>query len=208
MRQMKQSFLITMIFFLLSALTFQERNLEVGKAKVSRMNDVEVYFMSEPLREYKVVVESGDITDNFNLNTQTKNPNPAEKANQLVQTAISIATNKGGKIDAVIYSNANWVAGVQFIDEATEETKGISDVTEVGGLEVYAFSEPIVAYDIISTYTKGKKPITFSGTSNSSIEDDLNKLVNKIKKGAGPRAKEIDAVIYTSGKSGVAISYQ
>ena len=200
-------FTILLLTITMFSFAYQAEGSKRGLARVNKMHGIEVYFLSEPLREYKVVVESGGIIDNFNINTVTTKPTTADKAGQLVKAAVKRATNEGVEIDAVIYSNAKTAVGIQFTEEATEENKGIARVKKVKGVHVYVFSEPMVEYETITGNAKATAAGSLGGIMSSSIEEDIDKLVTKAQKAAGRRISDLDAVSYTSGKSGIGIHY-
>ncbi len=208
MKQIKKPLFLVIITVLLSSFTVHQDDTKKGIARVNKMHGVEVYFMSEPLRAYKVIVESGGLIDNFNVNTVTRKPTTADKAGQLVKATIKKATKEGFEIDAVLYSNGKSAVGIQFTDEATEQNKGMARVEKIKGLDVFLFAEPVVEYEIITGDAKSRAASSLGGIMSSSIEEDADKLVGKAQKAANRRVGDLNAVLYRSGKTGLGISYK
>ncbi len=205
---------VTTVLILSSFTPEKGTESKIGLAKVSKMDGVEVYFMSEPLRKYSVVVESGGLLGNASVKSLATGgmmtPTASDKANQLVKNAVKNATKDGKQIDAVIYSNAKSAVGVKFTEDANENNDGIGKVKKIAGVDVYAFSEPLAPYEMISEGKAKAHGGSFAtgGILNSSIEDDLTKLVEKAKDDAGRQVGQLSAVIYNSGKTGIGIKYK
>lgn len=184
-------------------------------ARVKKMNGTEVYVMAEPLMDYQVVFDLGGILD-IKSNIKAKSlltaglvtENVSDKLNQLVNRANEKAIKNGHKIDAVIYSNAKTAVAVRFTEEGTTETQSISRVSKINGKRVFVYSEPLLDYDVLNE-KKGKAQkgtsIITAGLVNSSIEEDIQKLVEKLSKDAMKKGHRIDGIIYSTGKSGIGI---
>lgn len=184
-------------------------------ARVKKMNGIEVYVMAEPLIDYEVAFDLGGLTD-LKSNIKAKSlltgglvtENVSDKLNQLVNRANEKASKNHHEIDAVIYSNAKTAVAVRFTTEGTPETQGISRVSKLKGKRVFVYSEPLLDYDVINE-KKGKAQkgtsLVTAGLVNSSIEEDIQKLVDKLTKDATKKGHRIDGIIYSSGKSGIGI---
>ena len=209
----------TLFFILVLCLSFvvygQEDKTGLGRAK--KLNGIEVYFMSEPLREYKVIFEVGGLLD-VKSNAQVKSvatggiatETISEKANKLATRIIEKATTDGHEVDALIYNSAKTAIAVKFTDEPTEDTKGIARVNKIKNVQIYILCEPLLKYEIINESKakskKGRSMMTL-GLVNSSIEEDINKLVDRVIDDAKKKRHQIDAVIYSTGKNGNGIKF-
>jgi len=199
---------IAAILMLSSFTFFDDKDSKTGLAKVNKMSGVEVYFMSEPLRKYEVVVQSDAILGNASVKSLSSGglstPTIADKANRLVKNTVNTADKDGKKIDAIIYSSGKSVVGVKFTEAPNANTEGIGKVKKVNGLDVYVFAEPLVPYEELSEGKAKAHGGAFmtGGIVNSSIEDDITKLVDNTKDDA------TTAVIYTSGKTGMGVKYK
>ena len=203
--------LVSVIFavvFLSSFSFFDNKNPKTGLSKVNKMDGVEVYFMSEPLRKYTVVIQSDAILGNASVKSLASGglstPTISDKANRLVKNTVNNANKDGKSIDAIVYTSGKSVVGVKFTDEPNENTSGIGKVNKINGVDVYVFAEPLVPYEELS---EGKAKahggaLMTAGIVNSSIEDDLTKLVENTKD------EETSAVMYSSGKKGLSIKYK
>lgn len=184
-------------------------------ARVKKMNGTEVYVMSEPLREYEVVFDLGGILD-VKSNIKAKSlltgglvtEHISEKLNQLVNRANEKAAKNVQKIDAVIYTNAKTAVAIRFTDEPSQDTKAIARVNKINGTRVFAIAEPMLDYDVINE-KKGKAQkgtsIVTAGVVNSSAEEDLIKLADKLTSDARKKGHRLDGIIYSSGKSAIGI---
>lgn len=211
---MKQLF-ITVIT---TSIFFNTYSQNEGLARVRKINGIEAYFMSEPLRDYDVLFDVGGLLD-FKSNFKAKSlltggfatENVSEKANQLCNRIVEKATKDGHDVDAIIYSSAKTAVAIKFNDEPTQNNKGIARVNKINNVEVYVLSEPLRKHVVVSEGKaksgKGKSIMT-AGLVNSTIEEDINKLVDKTVSQARRKRKQIDGVIYSSGKEGIGIKFE
>ncbi len=174
--------------------------------RVHKIQGVEVYFMSEPLREYEVVGnQKKGITIGVSAITGgLVNEGISEKATQLVKRVIKSITKKGLKFDAVIYSSGKIATGVKFTVEANENNKGIGRVHKIMGIGVFILGDPVLEYDVLGSKGSGLKlkSLVTGGLVNNSIEEDVSGMVKKMKK----KIKgNFDGVLYSGGSKGVAI---
>ena len=209
------SYFLLCIILLYPSVTLSQDKSEL--ARVKKVNGIEVYVMSDPLRDYSVVFDLGGLLD-VKSNIKAKSlltgglvtENISDKLNQLINRANEKASKNSHDIDAVIYSNAKTAVAISFSDEPNSETKGIARISKINGTRIFAFCEPLLDYDVINE-KKGKAQkgtsIVTAGIVNSSVEEDLTKLANKLTKDAQKKDHRLDGIIYSSGKSAVGIKW-
>ena len=195
------------LFLTIIAVTFYsnliaQTSISNDLARVNKINGVEVYVMSEPLRDYETVSDVGTGLKAESLLTGgIINKSISERISQFVHKAKK--ENEG--IDAVIYSNGKRVIGIKFKTEGTMENIGIARVTKIKGFNTFIMCEPLNDYKVLETKgggVKWKSAIT-GGVVNNSIEDDVRKIVDKLD-----NVKEADAFIFDGSKEGSAIGFK
>ena len=190
------------IFFAaLFTLFLSNANAQVN-ARVTKVNGIEVYILSEPVREYEVVIGQGNSIQWSSLvSGGLVNDNIATKISRFVKGVQNQATQQNITFDAIIYSNGKSVSAVKFIDNKTEENDRIAEVQKVNGMPVYIMSEPLKKYSVESDKGGGVKwkSLVTAGLVNNSIEEDLQKYLNKLEKDF--KRGKIDALLYTRGKT-------
>ena len=190
------------IFFAaLFTLFLSNANAQVN-ARVTKVNGIEVYILSEPVREYEVVIGQGNSIQWSSLvSGGLVNDNIATKISRFVKGVQNQATQQNITFDAIIYSNGKSVSAVKFIDNKTEENDRIAEVQKVNGMPVYIMSEPLKKYSVESDKGGGVKwkSLVTAGLVNNSIEEDLQKYLNKFEKDF--KRGKIDALLYTRGKT-------
>ncbi|WP_196891576.1 hypothetical protein [Aureivirga marina] len=81
----------------------------------------------------------------------------------------------------------------------------------VNGLEVYVFMEPLRSYETVLTSditsNINAKSLISSGLSNEKPDEKMSQYINNIKRQASKQGAEIDAVIYSEGKSAIGIKF-
>ena len=96
-----------------------------------------------------------------------------------------------------------------FILNSFSQTKNYAEVYVVNGLEAYILNEPVRSYEIV--YGKGQginwSSALTGGLINNGISTKVGKFIKGIVKKAKKEGKEVDAVIYTSGKNITAIKF-
>ena len=208
-RLMALSVIFSSAFALFSFQTESKR----GLARVNKLEGVEVYFMSEPLRHYVKVNESDGLLGNVSVKALgsggLSTPTIEEKAQRLVKNTVTMAGKDGKQIDAVIYSGGKYLIGIKFTEAPTPQNEGIGRVRKINGVDAYVFAEPLAGYEKISEgkakKRNGSSMIT-AGLVNSAIDEDLTKLVSSAM---DDEVKAEDfAVVYNSGKTGIGIKYQ
>ncbi|MDO9137898.1 MAG: hypothetical protein Q7U21_08755 [Lutibacter sp.] len=181
---------------------FAQTSITNDLARVNKVNGVEVYVMSEPLRDYETVSDVGTGLKAESLLTGgIINKSISERISQFVHKA----KKENEDIDAVIYSNGKRVIGIKFKTEGTMENIGIARVTKIKGFNTFVMCEPLNDYKVLETKgggVKWKSAIT-GGVVNNSIEDDVRKIVDKLD-----NIKEADAFIFDGSKEGSAIGFK
>ncbi|MDP3358107.1 MAG: hypothetical protein Q8S41_02045 [Lutibacter sp.] len=181
---------------------FAQTSITNDLARVNKVNGVEVYVMSEPLRDYETVSDVGTGLKAESLLTGgIINKSISERISQFVHKA----KKENEDIDAVIYSNGKRVIGIKFKTEGTMENIGIARVTKIKGFNTFVMCEPLNDYKVLETKgggVKWKSAIT-GGVVNNSIEDDVRKVVDKLD-----NVKEADAFIFDGSKEGSAIGFK
>jgi hypothetical protein len=181
---------------------FAQTSITNDLARVNKVNGVEVYVMSEPLRDYETVSDVGTGLKAESLLTGgIINKSISERISQFVHKA----KKENENIDAVIYSNGKRVFGIKFKTEGTMENIGIARVTKIKGFNTFVMCEPLNDYKVLETKgggVKWKSAIT-GGVVNNSIEDDVRKIVDKLD-----NIKEADAFIFDGSKEGSAIGFK
>ena len=96
-----------------------------------------------------------------------------------------------------------------FTINSFSQIKNYAEVYVVNGLEAYILNEPVRPYEIV--YGKGQginwSSALTGGLINSGISSKVGKFIKGIVKKAKKEGKEVDAVIYTSGKNITAIKF-
>lgn len=182
-----------------------------GVARVNKVNGIEAYIMCEPLREYEVLFDVGTGLKATSIVTGgLVNEGVSDKAEQFVKKAVKEADSKNLQIDAIVYTNGKKVVAVKFKSAGTAETKGLGRVAKINGSEIYVMSEPLREYVVVNDKSGGfkMKSAMTGGVVNNSIEEDVEQFVKRIQKDAAGDHKEIDAVIYNSGKSAVGVKFK
>ena len=178
-----------------------------GLSRVNKVQGVEAYFMSEPLREYDVLFDVGTgLKATSVLTAGLVNEGVSDKASQFVKRALKEAEEKKTTIDAVVYTSGKKVVAVKFKDQATPENKGLGRVNKVNGLEVYVMADPVTDYEVVNDKgpsLKAKSLLT-AGLVNNSIEEDIEQFAKKLVKDNS----RIDALVYTSGKTAVGVKFK
>ena len=197
--------IFTLLFIFLQT-SFSFSQTQKGLIRVHKVQGIEVYFMSEPLREYEVVTNknSGITIGASAITGGLVNEGISEKATKLVKRLLKSITKKGLKIDAVVYSSGKSATGIKFTSKANENNKGIGRVHKIMGIGVYILGDPVLEYDVIGTSGGGLKlkSLATGGLINNSIEEDVSKMVKKLKR---KTKGNLEGILYSSGSNAVAI---
>lgn len=199
---MKKVYASVLALVLVTVFAFKPED-EEGLARVSKIQGIEIYMLSEPVRDYEVI---SDVNNGINASSAITggmvNESIADKAAKFVRRAMK----ENSRIDAVVYSSGKRVVGIRFKDAATPETKGIGRVKKINGLDTFVLSEPLQDYEVLTSKGGGIKWKSYvtGGLINNSIEEDIEKMVKKIL-GNGT---SVDGVIYSAGKSASGFRYR
>lgn len=206
-----QKSIISLIALLILSISVHGQDSKKGLSRVQKIQGVEAYFLSEPLREYKVVIDKGTGVKLTSLATGGLiNDGISGKASQFVKRVMKEANEHNIDIDAVIYSSGKRVVGVKFTDEGTEKNKGIGRVKKLEGVEIYVLAEPLREdYRVVSNKGGGlkMKSLVTAGVVNNSIEQDIAKMVKKVQKDTR-KIGGCDALIYGAGKKASGVQFK
>ena len=193
---------LTIITVTVCSNIFAQTSITNDLARVNKVNGVEVYVMSEPLRDYETVADVGTGLKAESLITGgIINKSISERISQFVHRA----KKENLDIDAVIYSNGKRVIGIKFKDEGTTENIGISRSTKIKGFYTFVMCEPLNDYKVLESKGGGVKwkSAISGGIINNSIEDDVKKIVDKLDK-----VKDAEAFLFDGSKEGSAIGFK
>jgi len=170
-------------------------------AKVRKVNGVEVYIMAEPLRKYETVVDVGTGAKAESLLTGgLVNKSISGRVEQFIKRA----KKENENFDAIIYSAGKRITTVRFTDAGNAKTIGIAKVNMMRGMPIFVMSEPIKDYEVLRSEGGGikwKSALT-AGIVNNSIEEDIEKIVNKLD-----GVKNVQAFYLDGSKEGQAIRF-
>ena len=190
--------LLTVAVFFVCLFSFAQNDL----ARVKKVNGVEVYIMCEPLREYETVVDVGTGLKAESLITGGL---VNKSISGRVEQYINRAKKENAAIDAIVYTSGKRVVGVKFKGTATEQNKGIGRASKMKGSPVFVMCEPLTAYQVLQSKGGGikwKSAFT-GGLVNNSIEEDVEKIVNKLD-----GVKGVEAFYFDGTKEGEAIGFK
>lgn len=178
------------------------------KAKVQKVNGIEVYLLAEPVREYEPLKGGGKgIQWGSAITGGLINESIATKVSKYIKKLAKQYKDENIQFDAVVYTNGKQMTAIKFTDEKTTENDRIGVVQKIEGIPFFVMSEPIKEYEFIKTIGGGikwKSALT-GGLINNSIEQDLMKFAKKMEKKF--RKKQISAIIYERGKKANAIKF-
>lgn len=101
---------ISLLAFSSFRITMSEEDKN-GLSRVHKIQGVEVYLMSEPLREYETV---DDLGSGMQLGSGMSTSTIDELAEHYVKAALKAGEKKNKKVDAVIYSSGKKALAVHF----------------------------------------------------------------------------------------------
>ncbi len=198
---------ITLLIAVLTITSFyaQDKNL----AKVQKVNGIEAYIMSEPLRDYEVVmggdkkIQWGSFVTGGIINSSIET-----RISNFVKTLQEKSIEEEIKFDAIIYTDGKNVSAIKFTEEKTDENERIAEVQKMDGIPLFILSEPLLDYTV--EYDKGGgikwKSLVTAGLMNNSIEQDVEQFVKALD-GKFKREK-IDAIMYADGKQADGIKFR
>ena len=170
------------------------------KAYVDKVNGVEVYILSEPVREYEVLdIKGKGIQWESFLTAGLINESISVKVSKYINKLIKEYDDQDINFDAVIYNSGKKMVAIKFTDDDIDKER-IAKVEKIDNIPFYVMSEPVENYEFIKNIKGGikwKSALT-AGLINNSIEQDLNKFTKKARK-KSKKGKNI-SVIYSRGK--------
>lgn len=195
-----------LIAFLFITTTYaQEKDL----ARVQKVNGIEVYILSEPLRDYEVAFGEGNKVQWTSFFTAGLiNESISTKVSKFVKGVLDEAEKEGVQVDAVVYTDGKTVTAIKFTGEKTPENDGIARVQKMSGVPVFIMSQPLLDYEVEKDKGPGikwKSMIT-AGLINNSIEQDISKYVNRFERQI--KKDRIDAIVYSRGKEALGVKLQ
>lgn len=194
--------LISLIFvFFLQSLTTIDKANNSQLAKVNKVNGIEVYILSEPLRKYEVVMGKGKSVPWLSVvSGGIVNDNIASKVSKYIKAVQKKALEENISFDAILYTNGKSVSAIKFTDKITEKNDRLAEVQKIDGISVFVLSEPLKKYTIKTGKGGGVKwkSLVTGGLANNSIEQDIQKYIGKFDKEI--KSGEIDGLLYLRGK--------
>ena len=92
------------------------------------------------------------------------------------------------------------------LTQSGDDKKGLARVTKIQGVEVYLMSEPLREYETIEEIGSG---IQLGSSINTPEINNLAEHFVKVALKAGEKQKkQVDAIIYSSGKKAIAIHFK
>lgn len=198
---MKRSVTLFALLITLSTSLFAQKASDKSLARVRKINGVEAYILSEPLRQYDVLVDVGTgIKAESLLTGGLINKTISGKVEQFIRKV----QKDNAKIDAVVYSAGKRIVGIRFKDNGGQDTNGIGRVSKVNGYPVYVMSEPLADYETLNSKGGGIKwkSLVTGGVINNSIEEDVESMVKKLD------SRGAEGMMFEGGKDGAAIRFR
>ena len=199
----KITFLLAFLF--VATIYAQDQDL----ARVQKVNGVEVYILSEPLREYEVVFGEGNkIQWTSFLTAGLLNESISDKVSKFVKGVLKEAEKENAQVDAVVYTNGKSVTAIKFTGEKTKDNNGIARVQKMEGVPVFVMSQPLLEYTVEKDKGPGIKwkSMVTAGLVNNSIEQDMAKYVDRFSRHI--RKNRINAIVYERGKEALGVELE
>ena len=197
---------ITLLFALIFTVNFYAQ--DVPLAKVKKVNGIEVYILSEPVRDYEVVLGGRNkLQWGSFLTGGLFVPAIDDKISKFIKAVQEKAEEEGVKFDAIVYTDGRNVSAIKFTEEQTDENERMAEVQKLEGIPLYIMSEPVTKYTVEADKGGGIKwkSLVTAGVVNNSIEEDVKKFVKKLD--GKYKRRKIDAIMYTSGKEADGIKF-
>jgi len=193
-------FIVVFMFSIVVFGQIPQKDTELGRVK--KINGIEVFVMCEPLQDYTVIVDvATGIKAESMLTGGLVNKSISGRIEQFVNKALKDAPN----IDAIIYSSGRKVVGIKYKDLENTQNKGVARVSKMKGLPVFVMCEPLLNFEVLSSKgggVKWKSAMT-AGLINNSIEEDVQKIVDKLSNQRG-----VDAYYFDGTKEGETIMFK
>ena len=180
------------------------------QAQVDNVQGLDVFILNQPVAKYKVVVRMKTFSmANLNVGTiatqGADRESASEKVNKYVNQILRQAEKDSIEVDAMIYSGGKSAIGIVYTED---ENQGVATVRQMYGLDIYAFCQPLTAYDYVQTKRAMSGYMGSSatyGVLDSSIEENVEKLAKRLKR--KKKKHGTTGVLYNSGKKGGGIKY-
>jgi hypothetical protein len=171
-------------------------------AKVKKLNGLEVYIMCEPLSDYETVVDVGTgLKAESLLTAGLVNKSISGRVEQFVNRV----KKQNSNVDAVVYSSGKRIVGVKFKSNASTNDRGMARVSRMRGMPVFVMCEPVQDYGVLQSKGGGIKWKSYlsAGVINNSIEEDVEKIVNRLGGVSG-----VEGFYFDGTKEGQAIGFK
>ena len=174
-----------------------------------KVNGIEAYILSEPLREYKVVMgkEKSNQWGSF-LTDGLINSSIESRVSKYIKGVQEKSEEEGIEFDAVIYTDGKNISAIKFTEEKTDENERMAKVQKMDGIPLFILNEPVLDYSVEVDRGGGIKwkSLVTGGLMNNSIDEDIEQFVKasdrKFKK------DKIDAIMYVDGKQADGIKFK
>eukprot|EP00658_Telonema_sp_P-2_P020560 TRINITY_DN18133_c0_g1_i1.p1 TRINITY_DN18133_c0_g1~~TRINITY_DN18133_c0_g1_i1.p1 ORF type:complete len:197 (+),score=15.79 TRINITY_DN18133_c0_g1_i1:143-733(+) len=141
----------------------------------------QVYVMNTPMAKYEIVVRMNTFSlANINVSTIATGgvirETAADKVNKYVNQILRQAEKDSVHVDAIIYSGGKGAVGIAYTGE---ENRGMAEVKQMYGMDLYAFCEPVNSYDMVNSKRARSGSVVAGstyGVIDSSIDEDIEKL--------------------------------
>ena len=179
-------------------------------ARVTKINGVPVYIFNEPLNDYEVLANKGTGIKAGSLFTAgLVNEGISAKVAKYVKRLNKEAKKGSFEYDAILYSEGKQAVAIKFKDSFDAQKRDLAKVKQINGTLVFAMCEPVEPYEISVEKSGGAKVGSYltGGLVNKGIAGDLSQFVRRLEATAVEEGKEIDAIIYNSGKRAIGIKF-
>ncbi|BDD04401.1 hypothetical protein [Aureibacter tunicatorum] len=174
---MKKLFLFLIIIFA----SFSNLVAQTFKAKVERMNGLELYVLAEPETEYEKLGTVQIVSTGFEKNT----------IQAMVSRLVVKASKTHPQADAIIYYSGNTAFAIKF----KEKSNGIAVLNNSDNLDdkpIFVYSEPIdLDYNVVDMKKLPSQSLTPKIYYIYGVFNNVSKKVAK--------KQEHDGLIYTGG---------
>ena len=200
--------ILTLSLFLFSVCML---NAQRNQARVENFQGLDVYVMNAPVAKYEIVVRMNSFSlANINVATIATGgvirETAADKLNKYVNQVLRQAEKDSVKVDAIIYSGGKGAVGIAY---TSDENRGIAEVKQLYGMDVYAFCEPIKAYNMVNSKRARSGAMVANstyGVIDSSIDEDIEKLARRLKR--KKKKYGTQAILYNIGNRGSGVVYE
>ena len=174
-----------------------------------KVNGIEAYILSEPLREYKVVMgkEKSNQWGSF-LTDGLINSSIESRVSKYIKGVQEKSEEEGIEFDAVIYTDGKNISSIKFTEEKTDENERMAKVQKMDGIPLFILSEPVLDYSVEVDRGGGIKwkSLVTGGLMNNSIDEDIEQFVKALDRKF--KKDKIDAIMYVDGKQADGIKFK